>query len=191
MASKDGVPTWATVHKNNDMVNVKEEELKGLPTKEEEAYLRTRTYHSVAAHFDRVVEREMNASVASMVKDLQSLFSISRKRPRPSDDDCDDDEDNDEAIFGFETTTRPVFTSRVPLAILKGPYAPLDRRELMQCLVRNFRQSRAAICHVRNLGEMVSSCNHVGPILREILRQVRLLGLCKWLFIGSYLPTSL
>ena len=172
------LPRWARISKG------KEEEMP-LSVDQEEIYLRTRMYQTMARRMDEALHETLESHVSPVMKDIISFFEMvspdggdcaeqrPSKRPRPADDDPL------LSVFEMKPLQRYPVTL-LPLATLQGPLAFLDRQEMMRFMVNKMRQEqkegklRPAVCWLRSTGN--SSIRHCGTFLQEILRQV--LHLC-------------
>ena len=173
------IPSWASIRKEGDgkkghskRTNVNQE---GLTLEQEEAYLRTRAYQSIASMIDNAVEMTLKEKLSKVVTSLQTFFSnhdVSSLR-------CN--QPNRVAIHDHIGTngnlsSYPSDPYQIPVAILNGPSSILDRQEIMGFLVDTFRTQKdvdtsPAICRISNLGQAVAGRNDCAPLLHEILMQ--------------------
>jgi hypothetical protein len=164
---KKELPSWARA-------SFLEDETPSVSLGEEELYLRTRAYHAVSKQLDDALRATMDASMITLVDNLQQFFEqcspVTGATPDGVVDGCSTGV-NTTNQFCVEPPHR-YSPTMLPLALLASPSNLLDRRELSMCLTTTFQQTctRTAVCHLRPLPKS-NSANHCGPWVEEIYKQ--------------------
>ena len=183
--SNKDIPIWASVWKDDGgkekgKPDSSEPRIAPLTLEQEEAYVRTRAYQSIAAKIDAVVEAGVNDDLLSVVNGLKRFFSVDEFEESPPLKRTRLEvgvENSPETSHDFVRV--PVLRKdpcRLPIAMLQGPASILDRRELFRFLVDMFRNqqdldSTPAVCCLAKIGEAVANRNDCAPLLREIVLQ--------------------
>ena len=183
--SKKDIPIWASVWKDyggkeKGKTDGAEPRIVPLTLEQEEAYVRTRAYQSIASKIDAVVEAVVNDDLLCVVDGLKRFFSEDEFEESPPLKRSRLEEVVENSSDTFHDFVRvPVLRkdpSSLSIAMLHGPASILDRHELLRFLVDMFRNQQdldhtPAVCCLSNIGEAVANRNDCAPLLREIVLQ--------------------